>query len=791
MVPGVTMPPGELSEAASAGEPWIRQYRSELSAGSYDELLEPSGEPRPSWRRLVALLGSMGQPELRRRWDQARVLLHEHGVSYDAYGDPLGLARPWNLSPIPVVIGAAEWAKISAGIAQRARLLNALLADLYGPQRLLASGDIPPEIVFGHPGFLHACAGVQVPGGHHLPLYSADLARDPEGNVQVLADRTQSPSGAGYALENRIVLGRAMPDVFRECNVVRLALFFRAMRNTLRQLAPQNRDNPRIVLLTAGPYNGTYFEQAFLAQYLGLTLVQGGDLTVRDSHVYLKTLGGLQAVDVILRRVNDDYCDPLELRPDSSLGVAGLVEATRAGNVALANPLGSGLVQTAAFMPFLPDLCRKLLGEELALPSVRTYWCGDKRSLNYVDEHLREMVIKPALPISPKANEPIFGPALSSAAIDDLRARIRDNPQGFVAQEATVLSTVPTLTGDTFSPVHLWMRAYSVVSGDHYEVMPGALSRVGGPGESLGLSLRPGGESKDTWILSGGPVSTFSLLPPESAPAALSRGGGDLPSRVADNLFWLGRYVERAEGTARLVRAMATRISDQQDPNESVLSADLDALLRVFEELTHVPHPNKLAEKAKDKQAKESLVALAERSLLASIASGDPVGVLQANISSAHRAARTIRDRISGDTWRILAQIEQDVRKGQGLTGPNSLAALMSLLNRIVTALAAFNGLAMDSMTSLAFSRYGPAARARRPHRAAAAWRFRSAVPKRRSHPRSAPGSGGQLDDLSPPLPRHLAGSASGRLVADRRDQPTIGAVSSDSARRSRKRAAA
>jgi uncharacterized circularly permuted ATP-grasp superfamily protein/uncharacterized alpha-E superfamily protein len=678
-------------------EAWLAAYRQKVPTDCYDELLEASGSPRPSWQKLCQAFESLGLGEIRRRWDQAKLLLRDHGVSYDAYGDPQGVARPWNLSPIPVVVGADEWARVAKGLSQRARLLDKVLADLYGPQKLLARGDLPAEIVFAHPAFLRPCVGITPPGGHHLPLYAADLVRAPDGRLSVLVDRTRAPSGAGYTLENRIVLSRSLPEVFGECNVERLALFFRGMRDSLRRLAPHNRDNPRIALLTPGPYNATYFEQAFLAQYLGFTLVQGSDLTVRDHRVYLKTLSGLQPIDVILRRVNDDLCDPLELRADTGFGVPGLVEATRVGNVALANPLGSGLLQAPAFMPFLPSLSRALLGEELLLPSVPSYWCGNKESFSYVESHLPELVIKPIYSTGPTG--PTFARDLSAAGLDELKARLRADPHMYVAQEAAVLSSVPTLVGDELAPAHLWMRAYLVGSGDEFEVMPGALSRVGGPDERFGLSLKPGGESKDTWVLSGGPVSEFSLLKSVDAPAQLSRGGGDLPSRVADNLFWLGRYAERTEGTARLARAIAARLSDQQGLGDPALGGELEALLRVLQERTEAKAQMPVFEPA-DSKSWFGWMTAAEKYLRASLFDAEPSGTLRATAADATRAGRGVRDRISSDTWRTISRVDLEIREAAlASTRANTLSALMRLLDRIVTALAAFSGLAMDSMT--------------------------------------------------------------------------------------------
>ena len=363
--------PAKSGHLGSAVDDWIGY--PPLPAAP-DEAFDERGEARPHWHDFLESLGELGLPELTRRWEEAKHLIRENGVTYNVYGDPRGMERPWQLDPIPLVVAPAEAKRLEDGLIQRGRLLDAILRDLYGPQKSLQSGLLPPELIYPNPAFLRSCHGMKLPGKRYLHLYAANIGRSANGSFWVLGDRTQAPSGAGYALENRIVLSRMLPDTFRNCQVYRLALFFRTLRETLRSIAPGNRDNPRIVLLTPGPFNETYFEHAYLARYLGYTLVEGGDLTVRDDRVFLKVLGGLQPVDVILRRLDDDFCDPLELRPDSTLGVPGLVQAVRAGNVAVANSIGSGLMETAGFLAFLPRLCRQLLGEELRLPSVPTWW---------------------------------------------------------------------------------------------------------------------------------------------------------------------------------------------------------------------------------------------------------------------------------------------------------------------------------------------------------------------------------------------------------------------------------
>ena len=389
-------------------------------------MITPDGELRPHYDTFVRSLETLGRHELASRWENAKRAIRDNGVTYNVYGDPEGVDRPWTLDMIPLLVPPAEWNHLEAALIQRAHVLNLLLGDLYGPQRLLHERQLPPSLVFGNPGFLRPCHGIAVPRGIHLHLHAVDLARSPDGQWWVLADRTQAPSGAGYTLENRIVLSRSLPEAFRDCQVQRLASFFWAQRDTLTALASAPRDTPRVVLLTPGPLNETYFEHAYLARYLGFTLVEGGDLTVRDRRVFIKTLDGLQPVDVIFRRLDDSFCDPLELRTDSTLGVAGLVEAARAGNVTIANALGSGAIETAAMSRFLPSLCRSLLGEELLLPSVPTRWCGDAGDLQYVLEHLDRMVIKRTFP--PITGQPIFGRLLSTLQRSALVSEIRAQP---------------------------------------------------------------------------------------------------------------------------------------------------------------------------------------------------------------------------------------------------------------------------------------------------------------------------------------------------------------------------
>ncbi len=672
-------------EVAPPEERLHRAWPYRPNPAYYDEMLDAGGKVRQHWRPLIEPLEEMGEAGFARRWQEGRRVIHENGTTYNVYSDPQNTDRPWPLDPLPLVLDTAEWSSIAAAIGQRAKLMNAILSDLYGPQTLLRNGLVPPELVFPNPAFLRPCRHVPAPGNIYLHIYAADLARSPDGRWWVIADRTQTPSGAGYALENRLVSARVLPDVFRTAHVHRLATFFQTYRETLRSLGPGRKENPRIVVLTPGPYNETYFEHAFLARYLGYTLVEGADLTVRDDRVFLKTLGGLLPVDLIVRRQDDTYCDPLELRPDSMLGVPGLMQAVRSGTVAVCNALGSGLVESAAPASFLPGLCRHILDEELKMPAVATWWCGEEPALSYVEENLSKLVIKPAFPS--RGVQPVFGAGLSVAEKAALIRKIRAAPSTYVAQEQVALSTVPVWEDGQLRPRHLVLRVYAVASGDGgYSVMPGGLTRVTTSLGDLVTSMQSGGGSKDTWVIAGEPISQLSLLPSPSARLDISRATFDLPSSVADNLFWLGRYVERVEPAVRVARAILPRLF--QDLDLTAL-AGVAAGKRILTGLGYI---------RSEVQPLNNPAGSLEREVLAMIYDSDARHNLPANIRQVRRVGWLLRDRISADAWRILNQLDLQMSSAPP-PEPFRISGAQSLLDQAITALSAFSGIVMDSMT--------------------------------------------------------------------------------------------
>jgi len=664
---------------ATTPVPLSRDYRS--GASLYDEMSAAPGALRPHWEYLIRALEALDAGELSRRGTEVRRLLHENGVTYNVYDEPQPTERLWPLDPLPLLLTSAEWSVIEQGLIQRAEVLDLVLADIYGPRRLLRSGMLPPELICAHPGFLRPCDAVRPTGAHHLQLYAADLARAPDGQMCVIGDRSQAPSGAGYALENRTVLSRVFPSLYRDSHVHRLALYFRALRSTLVGLDPRRHDNPRIVLLTPGPENETYFEHAYLANYLGLTLVQGGDLTVHNGCVWLRTLDGLKRVDVILRRLDDTYCDPLELRADSLLGTPGLLQAARLGQVAIANPLGSGILENPGLMAVLPDLTRELLGEDPKLPSVPTWWCGREADCRFVVEHLEQLVIKPIAP-HPSAST-VFGIQLSQAQREALAMRIRSQPHLFAAQTRIALSTAPVAVDGRLEPRPMVLRSFLVASEPGYVVMPGGLSRVAPSADAWLVSNQHGGVSKDVWVLASEPERQVSLLTPGGQPIAVTRDGDDVPGRVADDLFWLGRYAERSDGTARLLREVLLRLT-AAEPGQA--DDCLPWLLRAVTYHTST-YPGFVGSEAAER------LRAPERELLSVLLDRRRVGSLRYNLTALVRTSRSVRDRLSSDASRVINTLNRE------LVRPCELDAALEALQRVIILQAAFAGLCDESMS--------------------------------------------------------------------------------------------
>jgi uncharacterized circularly permuted ATP-grasp superfamily protein/uncharacterized alpha-E superfamily protein len=691
----------EPSTSLSSGEAGLRVllqgYR--VPEHHFDELRDVGGMPRSQWRTFSAHAGELTSAQLTRA--QARVArqIHENGVTYNVYAAADGPTRPWGLDVLPLVVPSREWETLASGLRQRARLLNALAADIYGPQRLLAEGCIPPALVFAHIGYLRSCHGVVPPNGCFLHQVAFDLARAPDGAWRVIGARTQAPAGAGYALENRVAIARLFPDAFRELRVHRLAPFFRTLQETLLGAAPTDGEVPHAVLLTPGPYNETYFEHSYLAQYLGFTLVEGSDLTVRDDRVYLKTVTGLHRVHAILRRLDDDFCDPLELRPDSTLGVPGLLQAWRAGRVLVANAFGAGVLESPALFGFLPAACERLCGEPLELPSIATWWCGERAALDRAMPRLSEMVIKPAFPDNPL--EPVFVGGLGPSERHEWVERLHVSPEPYVLEEYLPLSHAPVWYEGVLESRALMLRVFLVSDGrGDYRVMSGGLARIAGADRQI-VSGQRGGSSKDTWALSDGPVERLTLLPGKLGLDDITHGQRIVSSRAGENLFWLGRYAERSENGARLLRAALSRLPDI----EAFPSSLVDPLVRTA--LKHgllrplassrrpsptVPPPDQHGGAVGYASPNPLAHALID-SLFDSKASHG----VAFNVEQTVRAAGAVRDRLSSDNWRLLGKLVERVRD-RPVNG-NGLAETLELLDDLIISLVAVGGLEMAHMT--------------------------------------------------------------------------------------------
>ncbi len=654
--------------------------------GVVDEMMDANGHVRPHWQTLLSQFAALGADEIGRRFAAADRYLHDSGVFYRVYEDPAGAERPWPLSHVPLIIDPTEWKALEEGLIQRAGLLEAMLADTYGPGELTRDGRLPAALVAGNPEFLRPLVGVAPPGGAHLRFYAVDVGRGPDGRWWVLGDRAQAPSGAGYAIENRLALSRAMPDVYSKTRVERVAPFFQAFQAELFEYNRQ--DDARVCLLTPGPLNETYFEHAFLARYLGLLLVEGEDLIAREDGVFIRTISGLRRTEVLLRRIDADFADPLELNAASRLGVAGLVQAVRDGKVVIANALGAGFVEARALLAFLPALAPHMLGEELKLPNVATWWLGRDDVRSDILERLDDVVIAPAFGAQ-MTDLRLGGGVLGAKLTDDERGilmqALDDRRIDYVAQEAVTLSTTPVWRDGRLQPRPFTLRLYLARTRDGWQVMPGGFVRIAENADARAVSLQRGDLTADAWVLTEGPVSTATMLPaPEQV--TIQRMTGMLPSRAADNLFWVGRYFERAEATLRLTRALLGRVADGSDTTGPLVSS-IAGLLQGWSAATLDPAfspPNLVA-----------------RSVLMN---PDFAGALPRLVGAARNAASVIRERFSPDAWRAVSDLVSLIA-----TPLPSGPAESAMIDRVEAALritASFSGLAQENMTQLAGWRF-------------------------------------------------------------------------------------
>src|SRR5437588_5595636 len=664
---------------------WMRDYAR--LPGIPDEYIAQDGTPRAVWTRFFDAFATLSPADIERRFGAADRHLREAGVTYRAPGE--NADRLWPLSHLPLLIGEADWQQLTAGIAQRAELLELVLRDLYGEGRLIAEGAIPAAAIAGSTEYLRAVCGVKPPGGRYLNLYAADVGRGPDGRWWVLGDRTQAPTGAGYALENRLVLSRAFTALYKSMNVERVAPFFEAFRDALRGSA--DRDEPRIGLLTPGSFSETYFEHATLARYLGFLLVEGDDLAVSGDRIHIRTVAGLKRLAGLLRRVDSNFLDPLELDASSHLGVPGLVDVLRKNGVVVANMPGSGVLEARALLGFMPSLCRRLLGENLIMPHIGTWWCGQKAAREEVLSRLEEFAIEGAYGRAVpgfSSHGPVLSGELTPAERDRLRQAITDRGIDYVGQELVRLSTTPVWEQGQITPRPFVLRVFAAATPQGWTILPGGFCRIAEQADARAVSMGDGARSADVWVVSDKAVSSATLLPGADA-VRIRRIAGVVPSRAADNLFWLGRYLERAEATLRLIRALGTSTRDPAKGNLTGASTALHSVERIHRLLVTWGATTQASRANPARVAAEALQ------------NPEKFGSALSLVKSAQRTATSLRERLSPDAWQVITEMTE--RLALQVDDDDAVVSAAELELR---ELARFAGLAQENMNRAAGWRF-------------------------------------------------------------------------------------
>ena len=638
---------------------FLADYR--LERGIADELLNEHGKVRPVWQNLIATLATMPEDERANRKARADIYLRDSGIFYRQYDQGDTGERDWPLSHVPVLLAEDEWQHICAGLIERADLLEHIVQDIYGENALVANGHLPASLIAQNPQWLRPMMGVQPKNGHFLQFIGFDVGRGPKGKWWVLGDRTQAPAGIGFSLENRIATRRAFPELYDQSNVLRLAGFFSAFRDMLESL----KTNPDglVAIMTPGQFNESYFEHAYIARYLGLVLVEGEDLVVRQGKVMVRTIKGLQPVDVLWRRLEAKWVDPLHLDPSSFLGTSGMVSAVRDQGVAMVNMLGSGILETRALQAFIPKIARIISGKPLTLPNIATWWCGQQAERNYVKAHANSMIIGDAFSSKPTFDpeaEAVIGGIAPQRDFGSVEEWIDANGSHLVGQEAVTLSTTPAFDGDRLVERPMSLRIYLARTEQGWQVMPGGFARIGQSGDATKLALQKGGSVADVWIVSDRPVADQSLI--KVAPQARDiQSDFALPSKAADNLFWLGRYVERAENAFRMLRAYHYRLAESGHSETNLLKA-----VSAFLDATGMKIDAPL-----------------------------PAGAMAA-VGAAQSSASHVRDRFSTDGWLALNDLHKTAsRFTKKLTTGDNAAHGMSVLLRKISG---FSGLVHENM---------------------------------------------------------------------------------------------
>ena len=624
------------------------QLAAPVKLGHYDELRDASGALRKSWQTFFGYLGEAGITGLPQSSETIDRLIQQNGITYNVYGDQQDQTRPWSLNALPMLITPADWRGISTSLQQRAKLLNAILQDVYGEQRLIRGGYLPGALILGNPGYLRAMQGVKPLGGVYLHVVAFDIARGPDGRWWVIGQRTQTPSGLGYVLENRLTVSRVFPEAYREMRVQHVASSYKRLLESMTSAAAAIAEGaPRFALLTPGPYSETYFEHAYLARYLGLPLVEGADLAVRDDKLYLKTMHGLQRIHGLLRRLDDDFCDPLELRADSSLGVPGLLQAIRAGSVVMANALGTSFLESPAVQGFLPAISEYLLNEPLKMPSLNTWWCGEIAAWQDISPDLHTQVIKPTYATNAATNfQPAIASLLNAEELEAWRKRIGSQPDIYTTQSYLPFSQAPTWQSDEISPRTAMLRVYAIASGDgEWQLLQGGMTRIATVDPHI-VSIQSGGSTLDTWVMTDQQVDTYSMLPNRARLPRWTATEQLVSSRSAESLFWLGRYTERCELMVRLAKEALVLVSTNQQDSLPALNDAIGALGRLHGLIPEgTPSLTKSA-------------SVFGRTLIAQLILKDTRGLLD-NLEQLEFSLKAVRDRLPAEHAEIAQSMKQ------------------------------------------------------------------------------------------------------------------------------------
>lgn len=637
--------------------------------GGADELVDANGALRAVWRSFIGALALQSPEELARRFERGDQYLRDAGVYFRQYSGKGVEDRAWPLSHVPVMIHESEWATISEGLIQRAELLETVCADLYGDGRLVKEGHLPASLIAMNREWLRPMVGVRPRSGHYLNFLAFEIGRGPDGQWWVLGDRVQAPSGAGFALENRVATARTFPDLYASTNVHRLAGFFRSFRDALNDLRGDTES--RVGILTPGRLNDTYFEHSYIARYLGFMLLEGDDLTVENGQVMVRTIAGLSPISVLWRRIDASYADPLELNEQSRLGTPGLVDAIRRGKLAMVNALGSGVLETRALLAFLPRICQALRQEPLKMPNIATWWCGQEAERAHVRANAHRMMIGSALstrmPFDPEGST-VLGSNLQSGPGGVVDTLLDAEAALLVGQETVTLSTTPAFIDGKLTPRPMSLRVFLARTSRGWRVMPGGYGRIGRSTDATAIALQRGGSVSDVWVVSDKPVRNETLLPSTNAPYVRAHIG-TLPSRAADNLFWMGRYVERAEGLIRILRSIHVRLGEAGRADTDLL--DYAARFPGFE-------------------------------------GADPLGAtppdLFSAIASATASASVVRDRFSVDGWAALNELAASSQASLKSIAPGDATA--RALGRSLRQITGFSGLVHDNMYRFAGWRF-------------------------------------------------------------------------------------